>query len=195
MTVELMPAPSDEQTMLVDASVRFIESEHPMAAVRQRADGADHDDDTYRGTAAELGWFGVLADDAHGGGSVSGNGVLDAALIAAERGARLQPGPFVGHCVVVDALTSAGSHGAVLDDLVAGRAWASWADGSVAGCELRDEGDGLRLGGVIPVVADGAACTWLLVAANASDGLAQVLSTKPFRDVVRDSRNWSGRVS
>ena len=112
MTVDLVPAPTDEQAMLVDASVRFMESEHPLRRPCGRgADGEAYDDVAYRRTAAELGWFGLLADEAHGGGSMSGNGVLDAALIAAERGARLQPGPFVGHSVGgACALSSAGSH-------------------------------------------------------------------------------------
>src|SRR4051794_18253656 len=108
MTVDLVPAPTDEQAMLLDASVRFMDSEHPMTVVRQRADGGSYDDAAYRRTTAELGWYGLLADETRGGGSMSGNGVLDAALIAAERGAALQPGPFVGHNVVVDTLTGAG---------------------------------------------------------------------------------------
>jgi alkylation response protein AidB-like acyl-CoA dehydrogenase len=143
MTVDLVPAPTDEQSMLVDASVRFMESEHPLATVRACADGAEYDDEAYRRTAAELGWFGMLADEAHGGGSMSGNGVLDAALVAVERGARLQPGPFVGHNVVVHALTTSGVRGDVLEELVSGGAWATWVDG--------------------PIVADAASCRWLLV--------------------------------
>src|SRR6476469_1268047 len=130
MTVDLVPAPTDEQAMLVDASVRFMESEHPLTTVRQRADGGSYNDAAYRRTAAELGWFGLLADEASGGGSISGNGLLDAALLATERGARLQPGPFVGHSVVVNVLSSAGGHDAVLTELLTGRAWATWADGS-----------------------------------------------------------------
>jgi alkylation response protein AidB-like acyl-CoA dehydrogenase len=175
MTVDLVPAPTDEQAMLVDASVRFMESEHPLAAVRSFADGGGYDDDAYRRTAAELGWFGMLADDSHGGGSMSGNGLLDVALIAAERGARLQPGPFVGHNVVVHALATADAHGAVLDELVAGRAWASWAHGSATSCEVHASGGELRLRGTIPVVADGAECAWLLLSASTTDGVAQML--------------------
>jgi alkylation response protein AidB-like acyl-CoA dehydrogenase len=157
MTVDLVPAPTDEQAMLVEASVRFMESEHPLTAVRARADGTDHDDDAYRRTAAELGWFGMLADEAHGGGSMSGNGLLDAALVAAERGARLQPGPFVGHNVVVHALATAGVRGDVLEELVRGDAWATWVDGSV--------------------VADAASCRWLLV--TTTDGSVLVRADDP----------------
>ena len=175
MTVDLVPAPTDEQAMLVDASVRFMESEHPLATVRRRRRRA-YDDVAYRRTAAELGWFGLLADEARGGGSMSGNGVLDAALIAAERGARLQPGPFVGHNVVVACAVVGRMHTTRCStELVSGRAWATWTCGSERSCTLRADGDGLRLAGSIPVVADVAACTWLLVDAASDDGVAQVL--------------------
>jgi alkylation response protein AidB-like acyl-CoA dehydrogenase len=175
MTVDLVPAPTDEQSMLVDASVRFMESEHPLATVRACADGATHDDAAYRRTAAELGWFGLLADEANGGGSISGNGVLDAALIAAERGARLQPGPFVGHSVVVDALSAAGGHEEVLAALVGGQAWATWTGATEDSCTLRGDGDAFRLSGSVAVLADVDVCTWVLVAARSRDGVVQVL--------------------
>ncbi len=171
MTVDLVPAPTDEQAMLVDASARFMDSEHPLTSVRQRADGGEYDDDAYRATAADLGWFGLLADEARGGGSVSGNGLLDASLLAVERGARLQPGPFVGHSVVVHVLSSADGQDAVLTELVTGRAWATWADGSVRSCTLRDG----SLSGSIAVAADADACGWLLVDAATDDGVARVL--------------------
>ena len=88
MTVGLLPALTDEQAMLLDATVRFIEAEFPMEAVRERADGGEGPGAGYLRAAARLGWLGMLADEAHGGGSASGNGLLDAAIIAAERGAR-----------------------------------------------------------------------------------------------------------
>ena len=47
--------------------------------------------------------------------------------------------------------------------------------GSERSCTVRADGDGLRLSGTIPVVADGAACTWLLVDAVGDDGVVQVL--------------------
>jgi alkylation response protein AidB-like acyl-CoA dehydrogenase len=183
MTVGLLPALTDEQAMLLDASVRFIDAEFPMEAVRERADGGEGPDAGYLRAAAELGWLGMLADEAHGGGSASGNGLLDAAIIAAERGARLQPGPFAGHNVVVHALSKAGSPGQleVLAELVAGRCWATWvASGTCVGeaqqhVGLDDAEDGLLLNGTVDGVADAVDCEWLLVAASGRDGLAQVL--------------------
>ena len=37
----------------------------------------------------------MLVPEEHGGGSVSGEGLCDLAIIAEERGRALQPGPFV----------------------------------------------------------------------------------------------------
>jgi alkylation response protein AidB-like acyl-CoA dehydrogenase len=183
MTVGLLPALTDEQAMLLDASVRFIDAEFPMEAVRERADGGEGPEADYLRAAAELGWLGMLADEAHGGGSASGNGLLDAAIIAAERGARLQPGPFAGHNVIVHALSKAGSPGQleVLAELVAGRCWATWvASGPCVGgaqqhVDLDDAEDGLLLNGTVDGVADAVDCEWLLVAASGRDGPAQVL--------------------
>ena len=177
MTVALLPGPSDEQAMLVEASVRFIEAERPLSAVRERADGAQGADAVYRKTASDLGWFGMLASEEHAGGSVSGNGLLDAALIAAERGARLQPGPFPGHCAVVDALAGAkpGAPLAARSDLAQGRSWATWAFGSESACELRTDGGEQRLAGSIDAVAEAGDCDWLLLGARSAQGLTQVL--------------------
>ena len=177
MTVGLLAALTDEQEMLLDASTRFMEATVPLSAVRAAADGADRAGGSYRAAAAELGWFGLLVDEAHGGGSVSGNGVMDPALIAAERGARLQPGPYTGHCVVVDALLHAGSdiHRALLADLITGAVWATSAFASEASCRLRALGDGLRLDGVIEPIADARDCSHLLVTARGPEGLTQVL--------------------
>ena len=96
---------TDDQRALLDVSTRFMEDACPLRAVR---DGVVAETTAsprrYRRQAAELGWFSMLVPEALGGGSISGNGVLDAALIAYERGGRLQPGSFVGTNVVAYAL-------------------------------------------------------------------------------------------
>jgi alkylation response protein AidB-like acyl-CoA dehydrogenase len=175
MTAGLLPAPSDEQAMLADASVRLMDAEVPLAVIRAAADGSEESIDAYTATAAELGWFGLLADEASGGGSLSGNGLLDAALVASERGGRLQPGPFVGHSVVVGALAAAGGHDTRLAELVAGAIWATWVFDENLPCRLTGAGDALRLDGTVAVVADADRCGLLLVPALGPDGPAQVL--------------------
>src|SRR5262249_10830873 len=152
---------------------RFIESACPLTAVRALSeDGKDAGPD-YRRQAAELGWFAFLVPEDLGGGNVSGNGVMDAAIVAEARGALLQPGPFVGTNVVALALASAGSHSDVLDALVAGEASASWAaagpDGDWtpgAGVDANAKGDGFVLAGAKSAVQDGDRVGWLLVTAS-----------------------------
>src|SRR5579859_3703591 len=114
---------TDDQELMRLTTTRFIESTCPLPRVRalvaERADaGAD-----YRRQAAELGWFAMLVPEAFGGGTVSGNRVLDAAIIARERGRYLQPGAFAATNAVVCALASAGSHdqqAKLLPELAAG---------------------------------------------------------------------------
>ena len=80
--------------------------------------------------AAELGWFSMLVPERLGGGSASGNGLMDAALIAYERGRGLQPGPFVGTNVAAYALGVAGSEAqqtTVLAGVLSGVEAVAWA--------------------------------------------------------------------
>ena len=175
--VGLVSTLTDEQEMLVDASARFMETEMPIAAVRDAADGGTRDIAAYRAAAAGFGWFGFLGDEVAGGGSVSGNAVVDAAVIAAELGARLQPGPYAGHSVVVDALTRVGgpSHAAVLADLVAGAAWATWAFGDDTWCVLGISRDGVRLDGQVALAVEVGSCSHVLLGASGPDGFTQAL--------------------
>ena len=158
----------------------------PLRAVR---DGAWKDDGFaagYRKQAAELGWSSMLVPEALGGGNVSGNGVLDAALIAYARGGLLQPGPFVGTNVTALALAAAGTDEAradVLAPLLAGEVAASWAvasrgdggrlDGGVDATPAAD--GGLELSGAKVAVQDVEPSSWILVTCASEAGPAQVL--------------------
>ena len=118
-----------DQRALLDVSSRFMDDACPLTAVRDGAwrDGARAA--AYRRQAAELGWYSMLVPESVGGGSVSDNAVEDAALIAYQRGARLQPGGFVGTNVVADAVARAGNdevRAKVLPALISGEASASW---------------------------------------------------------------------
>jgi alkylation response protein AidB-like acyl-CoA dehydrogenase len=175
MTVCLLPALTDEQSMWVDTSVRFMDERMPVGSVRQRADGGVFDDGVYRRAAAELGWFGLLAEEGDGGGAVSQNAVVDAAVLAAERGARLQPGAFAGHSAVVDALSKTRANTGVLRHLIEGTASATWTGDTRGSCSVTMEGDRFRLDGCVHVIAEGAACRWLLVSADGPAGATQML--------------------
>jgi alkylation response protein AidB-like acyl-CoA dehydrogenase len=176
MNIGLFASLTDEQTLLVEASAKFIEAEHPMASVRNCANGGESDADAYRATAAHLGWLGFLSEG-RAGGSVSGNGLVDAAIVAAELGARLQPAPLVGHSVVVHALSSStrSDDGQVLQGLVEGGAWASWAFDAEPRCSIRPDGPAWRVHGQAGLTACADSCGLLLITARGPDGVTQAL--------------------
>src|SRR4051795_5936702 len=124
---------TEDQRMVLDTSVRFIDEVYPLSKVRANAYADEGLRAEYMRSSAQLGWYSMLVPDDLGGGSATDNGLLDAALIAAKRGAGLQPGPFVGTNVVADALARAGtdSHRAeVIPQLVSGEAPAAWVVGA-----------------------------------------------------------------
>ncbi len=175
---------TDDQKVLLEASARFIQQAYPLGRVRERAyrDVACAAD--YRRQAGELGWFSMLVPEDLGGGNVSGNGVLDAALIGYKRGAMLQPAPFAGTNIVAYALSAAGSQEQrekVLPALMSGQASASWAISPPAGHTMESsvtaefKGGAYRLSGCKTFVQDVDEFCWLLVAAATDDGVSQFL--------------------
>jgi alkylation response protein AidB-like acyl-CoA dehydrogenase len=177
---------TDEQRALLDVSIRFMDNACPLQVVREGTWKDESFAGSYRRQAAELGWYSMLVPESLGGGSISGNGVLDTALIAYERGRRLQPGSFVGTNVAAYALALAGSdemRETVLPLLLSGEVSASWAAASLGdggrvdgGVDARPTGDGgFELSGTKSAVQDVDASSWLLVTATTADGAAQML--------------------
>jgi alkylation response protein AidB-like acyl-CoA dehydrogenase len=176
-----------DQELLRDTTARFIEIECPLTRVRELSTGDRDAGPGYRRQAAELGWFAMLVAEEHGGGSISDNPVVDAAIIAAARGAQLQPGPFVGTNVVAYALSEAGDSDQrekVLAPLLSGEAAATWAAAGPAGgwdpgagVHATARGGGFALTGSKTLVQDGATSDWILVTATTDTGLAQLLVT------------------
>ena len=121
---------SDDQELMRGTTARFIESACPLTRVRELADAHADAGADYRRQAAELGWFAMLVPEEFGGGTVSGNGVADAAIIAEERGRFLQPGAFVPANAVACALATDGSEeqrAKVLPSIASGEATVTWA--------------------------------------------------------------------
>ncbi|MDX6233778.1 MAG: hypothetical protein QOH68_2850, partial [Nocardioidaceae bacterium] len=174
---------TEDQRSLLDASMRFMQQAYPLTSVRDSGylDGQIAAD--YRRQAGELGWFSMLVPEGLGGGSVTGNGVLDAALIAFRRGGLLQPGAFVPTNVVAYALSVAGSEeqqAKVLPSLISGEATAAWALGAPtvhgsSGARATAAGEGYTLSGSATFVQDADVAEWLLVTAATDDGLVQFL--------------------
>jgi len=188
MSVQLFPEATEEQRLMADSAIRVMEAEYPLTAVREAAEGAEQAgprDEKLRRALGGLGCYGLLAAEDDGGGSLSGNGVADAAILAAERGARLQPGPFVGTQVVISSLSRAGAaaiHGDVLASLLSGESAATWAVDGLAGdprgarlAVIREDGGDLVLSGKISAVQDAGECDWILVSTGAGGTVRHVL--------------------
>jgi alkylation response protein AidB-like acyl-CoA dehydrogenase len=167
---------SGDQEVLLDASSRFMEQEYPLKAVRAHG----YDDPTvaasYRRRAGELGWYSMLVPEALGGGSVSGNGPSDAALIAYRRGRALQPGSFVGTNVVAYAIAQAGTSEQrenVLPDLVTGARAGAWLGLEPTGEPpflVTNASDGFLLSGGPALAQEADRESWLLVGALTRGG-------------------------
>jgi len=168
---------TSDQELLQQTTARFIQSVCPLETVRALSDGDADAGPDYRRQAAELGWFAMLVPEDLGGGSVSGDGVLDAAIVAEERGRVLQPGLFVATNAVASGLVLDGTdeqRAKVLAALAAGEATATWAaagpggDWDVetgVGAEAT-AGGGYLLHGTKSFVQDAQTADWLLVTAS-----------------------------
>ncbi len=168
-----------DQTVLVETSRRFMDDVCPPSRVRDRARDDAGYTAAYRRQAGDLGWFAMLVPEESGGGNVSGNGMLDAALIAYQRGAMLQPGSFVGTNVAAYAVAAEGTvdqQGEVLPRLLAGEESASWsASGPTTGVRAERNGGGFVLHGAGEYVEGPDGPTWLLITATSADGPVQFL--------------------
>ncbi|GAB5900904.1 MULTISPECIES: acyl-CoA dehydrogenase family protein [Mycolicibacterium] len=117
-----------EQMLFASTAQAFLDKEVPLSRVRQlHADGVAFDPAWWR-RAAELGWAGLLVPEDLGGGSPSGDGVADLAVLAEQAGRSVAPGPLHPVSVVLAGLVEAPqNHEAAIESLVAGEAVASWA--------------------------------------------------------------------
>jgi alkylation response protein AidB-like acyl-CoA dehydrogenase len=177
---------SDDQEFFRDTTRKFLGSECPIPTVRAlRADPAGFDRDYWR-QGAELGWMSMLVPEDLGGGSVSGNGTADLALVADAFGAHVAPGPLLPCNVVSVALARSGTdehQSEILPAIIAGDVVATWATTEapphdrLGGLALRAEADGADfvLTGVKSPVEAGAEADQLLVTATTDAGPTQFL--------------------
>jgi alkylation response protein AidB-like acyl-CoA dehydrogenase len=184
---------SSDQEFFRQTTARFLDDVMPVGAVRARRDDPVGFDTAYWRQAAELGWTSLLVDEAHGGGSISGAGLVDLTLVAHELGAHAAPGPLVGTNVVAAALSrESAPRQAVIDALLAGEAVAAWCYGEppprdrleTVELEVRPEGDDVVLRGVKRPVESAAESAYLLVTGRGDDGLTQVLVSRDTPGVV-----------
>lgn len=176
---------TEEQELFRSTTARFIAQRCPMRAVRRLIETDTGLPPGYLEEGAALGWLAMFVPEEHGGGSVSGEPVTEAALVAEERGRVLQPGPYVPLAVVAETLARRGSarqRAEVLPDLAAGRRVATWAiatpegswDPAAITATALSEG-GYRLSGRAGLVQDATLADWFLVSARGPGGPVQFL--------------------
>jgi alkylation response protein AidB-like acyl-CoA dehydrogenase len=173
-----------DQRLLQSATAEFLEKSSSVSAARALHDaGHSFDRETWR-RGAELGWVSLIVPEELGGGSVSGEGVVDATIIAEQFGRLAAPGPFLVVNVVAAALaeaTNAAAHKTLIQRLLAGEAIGTWACGApdrgwdpvAGGIEAAADADGYRLTGIHEGVEAAGDADVFLVLARTSEGLAQ----------------------
>jgi alkylation response protein AidB-like acyl-CoA dehydrogenase len=121
-------ASSPEQLLFASTTQAFLEKEGSLSRVRELHAADTSFDSAWWQRAAELGWASLLVPEELGGGSVSGDGLADLALVAEQIGHSVAPGPLHPVSVVLAGLVEApDGHGDTIDALVAGELVASWA--------------------------------------------------------------------
>jgi alkylation response protein AidB-like acyl-CoA dehydrogenase len=177
---------TDDQEFFRDTTRKFLGSEASVAKVRALHSSAAGFERDYWRQGAELGWVSLLVPEEHGGGSVSGHGAADLALVAHGFGAHAAPGPLLPCNLVAATLARSGSahqQGELLPALIAGEQVATWAvtelppHDALGDLTLRAEADGggFVLSGVKSPVEAGAEADALLVTATGDAGLSQFL--------------------
>jgi alkylation response protein AidB-like acyl-CoA dehydrogenase len=137
-------------------------------------------------SAAELGWTSLLVPEKLGGGSVSGDGMKDLALIAENLGHTVAPGPLHPVSIVLAGLAEADNHdqhAETIQALMSGTRVAAWAvdepdrpfSPQRPTVTATPVADGYRIDGVKDRVEAGAECALLLVVARSDDGPRQFL--------------------
>src|SRR5690606_34997869 len=113
-----------------DTSTEFIEGQGSVSATRMLWKEGEAFDREWWATAAELGWTALLIPEDLGGGSASGEGVLDLVTIAELLGANGSPGPLNVVSTVIAGLVhpaAAAGHEALIEALLMGEKVATWA--------------------------------------------------------------------
>jgi alkylation response protein AidB-like acyl-CoA dehydrogenase len=179
----MLIALSADQEFLKETTGRFLLDQVPPAELRRlRGDPAGFEADYWR-RGAELGWTSLLVAEAHGGGTISGAGLVDLSLLAYEFGQHAAPGPLMPANVVAGALSAHGAHTDVLDAVLAGTEIVSWCAPGLAPVhgrwattvEIRRDGSEVVVRGKAGPVESAGQAGHLLVTGRDGDGLTQVL--------------------
>jgi len=173
-----------ERLLFASTTQSFLEKEASLSRLRELHDaGTSFEADWWR-RAAELGWTSLLVPEHLGGGSVSGDGVADLALVAELAGRTVAPGPLHPVSTVLAGLVEAPeNHETTIESLVSGEMVGSWAvyepgkpwsplDAAVTATRTAT---GYRIDGVKDRVEAGPQSAVLLVVAQCDGAVRQFL--------------------
>jgi alkylation response protein AidB-like acyl-CoA dehydrogenase len=171
-----------EQAFFHGTTRQFLDDKVPTSLLRElRSDPDGFGRDFWR-QGADLGWTSLLVAEADGGGSVSGQGLVDLALVAFEFGRYAAPGPLTTANVVAAAVARSGTaeqKAELLPGLMTGDRIGSWAYaeprpfeqlGAVGVRARLSGGQYLLTGTKAPVEAAGQADLFLVTAVLATEG-------------------------
>jgi len=186
---------SDDQQFFQETVRRYVETEMPPSKVRELHDEPAGFESGWWQGGAELGWGSFLIPEELGGGSISGRGAVDLAIVAEELGRTVAPGALLPVNVVADTLVRVGSaeqQEAVLPGLISGDHLAAWCfhepggrwTAADVGLTAEPTDDGFSLSGTKTAVEAGSQAAHLLVTAVAPQGLTQFLVSAEAEGVV-----------
>ena len=177
---------SPERLLFASTARAFLDREASIDRVRELHAAETSFDAGWWQRAAELGWASMLVPEDLGGGSVSGDGVGDLALVAEQVGHTVAPGPLHPVNTVLAGLVdaeNAEAHSTTIDALVAGDLVASWAvyepgrawAPDVTTVTATPSGTGFRIDGVKDRVEAGPESGVFLVVAECDGAVRQFL--------------------
>jgi alkylation response protein AidB-like acyl-CoA dehydrogenase len=177
-------AATPEVLLFASTTRSFLEKEASLSRLRElHAAGISFEPDWWR-RAAALGWTSLLVPENLGGGSVSGNGVHDLAVVAELAGRTIASGPLHPVSTVLAGLVEAPENRKdTIESLMSGKSIASWAayepgkpwSPQEAAATATRTGSGYRIHGVKDRVEAGAESSALLVVARCDGAVRQFL--------------------
>ena len=183
---------SDEQNLLREQALGFLEEHCPYSAVRAILDGNDAYDEQIWKRIAELGWTAVAIPEAHSGLGLS---YLELCVIAEELGRAVAPVPFSSSVyLATEAILMAGSEAQKekwLPKLATGDAIGAFALGEGPGQPRPDKlgtvATANGISGVKIPVADGDIADFAVVVARSDTGDGASLFLAELDGVARES--------
>lgn len=178
---------TSDQKLFRSTTTSFIDKETPLARVRELGEAGGGFDRDWWSRAAELGWVAMLVPESLGGGSASGEGLCDLAIVAEELGRVVGPGAFLATNVVLAGLVAAQAegpdHAADIEALASGESIATWAayepgqgwDPAATTAVAKATDGGFVLNGTKDRVELADQADLLLVTATTDEGLTQFL--------------------